>query len=389
MALAALIGAYEECDEGGLRALLPLAGRALVDSQIRAVAALGASPIVLLVDEPPQALLSLANRLRGEGMNVVLAEGAEEAAARFEADTMVIQLADGVVADHEDLAAMVEAGEAAILTVPDDDAHDEYERIDLAQRWAGLSLVEGREIGATAAMLGDWDLPSTLLRRMVQAGASFMPSAEGEGRGPLWIACAADGDGYSKRLLAASRGERRDWVARYLLPPIEDALTGWLVGTRLRPAMLLFFAALLFVGASAAFVAGHGSVAVLLLILTLPLDLVARRVAALRLKPIAKSDWRITMLWPLTALPFAALALWRLEWQGWAVLATTLALLVMAEALRPLREGALHEVWLFDRRPAILLLIPFALFGGWSAGLVLLMGYAGASLLWAQRNPAV
>ncbi|WP_260484202.1 hypothetical protein [Sphingomicrobium flavum] len=389
MALAALIGAYEECDEGGLRALLPLAGRALVDSQIRAAAAKGASPIVLLVDEPPQALVAIANRLRGEGMNVVLAEGAEDAAARFEADAAVILMADGVVADHDDLDALVAAGTSTIITVPDDDAHDDYERIDLAQRWAGLSLVEGREIGATAAMLGDWDLPSTLLRRMVQAGAGFLPSIEGEGRGPLWIASAADGEGYSKRLLAASKGERRDWVARYLLPPIEDALTGWLVGSRLRPSMLLMLAAALLVGAGISFLAGVGSLAVLLLILTLPLDLVARRVGALRLRAIAKSDWRLTMLWPLSGAVLVALGLWRYGVQGWAVLATVLATLILAEALRPLREGAVHELWLFDRRPAILLIAPFALFGGWSAGLVLLMGYAGASLIWAQRNRRV
>jgi hypothetical protein len=35
MALGALIGAYQEDDSGGLRALLPLAGRTLVEYQAR------------------------------------------------------------------------------------------------------------------------------------------------------------------------------------------------------------------------------------------------------------------------------------------------------------------------------------------------------------------
>ena len=44
MALGALIGAYQEDDAGGLRALLPLAGRTLIEYQARCLAAAGAAP---------------------------------------------------------------------------------------------------------------------------------------------------------------------------------------------------------------------------------------------------------------------------------------------------------------------------------------------------------
>jgi len=43
MALGALIGAYQEDDAGGLRALLPLAGHTLFEYQARCAAAAGAS----------------------------------------------------------------------------------------------------------------------------------------------------------------------------------------------------------------------------------------------------------------------------------------------------------------------------------------------------------
>ena len=69
--------------------------------------------------------------------------------------------------------------EALVLTVPDDEAHEDFERVDGASRWSGVALVEGRMLGATAAMLGDWDLPSTLLRRSLQAGARLVPVAPG------------------------------------------------------------------------------------------------------------------------------------------------------------------------------------------------------------------
>jgi hypothetical protein len=48
MALGALIGAYQEDDSGGLRALLPLAGRTLLEYQVRCAAAAGAAPVVVV-----------------------------------------------------------------------------------------------------------------------------------------------------------------------------------------------------------------------------------------------------------------------------------------------------------------------------------------------------
>jgi len=53
MALGALISAYQEDDQGTLRALFPLAGRTLIEYQVRCAAAAGASPIVVLVERVP------------------------------------------------------------------------------------------------------------------------------------------------------------------------------------------------------------------------------------------------------------------------------------------------------------------------------------------------
>ena len=64
MAIGALIGAYQEDDSGGLRALLPLAGRSLIEYQVRCAAAAGAAPIVVMVERVPQALQDTFERLR-------------------------------------------------------------------------------------------------------------------------------------------------------------------------------------------------------------------------------------------------------------------------------------------------------------------------------------
>ena len=70
MAVGALIGAYQEDDSGGLRALLPLAGRTLLEYQVRCAAAAGAAPIVVVVERVPQALQDAFERLRLDGIGV-------------------------------------------------------------------------------------------------------------------------------------------------------------------------------------------------------------------------------------------------------------------------------------------------------------------------------
>ena len=385
MALGALVTAIDDSEDGGLRALLPVAGRPLVELQLRAVGAAGASPIVVMVDQPPNGLTSLLDRLRGEGLNIVTAQDAADVAARFEADALVIQVADGIVPDLAQLQALAEAQTPQIITVTDEDAHERYERIDLTRRWAGLSLVEGRDIGGTAAMLGEWDLSSTLLRRSVQAGAELVAGEEGEGRGPLLVESPADAEDYSRRMLAASKGERRDWVARYVTPPIEDFLTAKLSATGIKPGWIALAGLFLAMLAIPAFLLGHGLAAVGLLLVSMPLDLVARRMASLRLKPLGSKDWRFALRWPVVGTAFLALGWWLYASVGWGAMMAALSLVVFAEVLRPLRRGARFETWLFARRPAILLLLPFGVFGQWLPGLLALTAYAGGSLILAQR----
>src|SRR5213075_3453593 len=225
MALGALIGAYQEDDAGGLRALLPLAGRTLIEYQARCLAAAGASPLIVLVERIPTALNDAFERLRGEGIAVIPVSDGNEAASRFEAGTQLILLADGIAPDMGDLASLIEEDDAAILTVPDDEAHAEFERIDSAHRWAGLARADSNMLGATAAMLGDWDLQSTLLRRAVQAGARLIPSVSGDGRGPFLAHDEESMAGYERRLLVASRTAREDAVSRYVLPMVEEIAT--------------------------------------------------------------------------------------------------------------------------------------------------------------------
>lgn len=387
MALGALIGAYQEDDAGGLRALLPLAGRTLIEYQARCLAAAGASPLIVLVERIPVALNDAFDRLRGEGIAVVPVSDGNEAASRFEAGSQLVLLADGVAPDMGDLAKLLE-DDVAILTVPDDEAHAGFERIDGTNRWAGLARLDANILGATAAMLGDWDLQSTLLRRAVQAGARLVPSTSGEGRGPFLASDEESMASYERRLLVGSRTAREDVISRYVLPIIEEVSTEKLMETSVRPAWLVHAALVMTVAAAFCFTRGWHWAAIALLILSTPLDLVAQRLAMLRLRPLSPSMPSRRLLWPAAGLALLALGWFEARHgSGWGAMMAALGAAAFAEAGRIERRGRsvpsaeLH----FNRRTAIWLALPFAIGGWWSLYLGLVAFYAATSFFILQH----
>lgn len=384
--VGALVGAYQEDDSGGLRALLPLAGRTLLEYQVRCVAAAGAAPIVVIVERVPQALQDAFERLRLDGLTVIAASDVQDAVSRFEAGSMILMVGDGVAPPAELVAALAEEPEPAVATLPDEEANAAFERIDGESRWAGVALVDTRNLGSTAAILGDWDLQSTLLRKTLQEGALRVPVSEGAA--PLLAERAEQLADFQKRLIAASRGARSDWASRYLLPPVEEIVTERLMETSIRPAWLIWLALLLTVAGALAFARGKLGVGLAFLILSTPLDIVAARLAALRLRPLpARMPSRLA-LWPAAGLALVALAWWEARHvPGWGALVAAAATLGFAEAARIEKAifPADSEIWLFSRRNAIFAAVPFAIAGTWTAYLLALLAYAAVSFFIVQH----
>lgn len=387
MALGALIGAYQEDDQGGLRALYPLAGRTLLEYQARCAAAAGAAPIVVMVERIPVALNEALDRLRAEGLPVVAVSDGDEAANRFEAGSLILQVADGLAPDMTLLARLAEHQEPAIALVPDDEAHESYERVDATSRWAGVALIDGHTLGSTAAMLGDWDLQSTLLRRTVQGGARRVAVGDASG-GTLLVHQPEDLAGFERRLLTASRGARRDWASRFVLPVVEEFATERLMESRMRPEWLMLGALLLTLAAAFAFSRGWLWQGLALMILSTPLDLVARRLASLRLKPLPPQLLTRRLLWPAAGLALLALGWWNVNHGGgWGALVAALTAAAFAEAARIEQSGTdvPPQLWLFSRRNAIFMAIPFAFAGWWNPLLAVLALYAAASFFAVQH----
>ena len=116
--------------------------------------------------------------------------------------------------------------------------------------------------------------------------------------------------------------------------------------------------------------------------------LVAERLAALRLRPLAPSTLALRLLWPFAGLALIALGWWVGNHDsGWGATLAALTAAAFAQAARNEAEGSKipGEVWLFSRRNAIIGAAPFVLGGWWTALLVTLLLYAAGSLFAAQH----
>lgn len=386
MALGALIAAHGEDDGGALHALAPLAGRTLVEYQARCAAAIGAAPIVVLVERVPPALQAAFERLRGEGIGVVPVSDAGEAAARFDPDLAVLQMADGVAPAPALLADLAEEEARTILTVPDDERHEAFERIDDRSRWSGLALIDSSLLADTARMLGDWDLQSTLLRRAVQHGARLVPAPEG--LTPFIAGSVDSAEAFDRHLLASSRSRRRDWPSRFVLPPIEDFLTRQLMGAPVQPSWLIGLALALILGAALLFTRGLPWWAMGLLLAATPLDRLAERLSTVRLRPFSRQSLPLRLLAPAHGLALLGLAWFETRHGGgWGALVAAAATIAFGEASRIERRSRElgPDLWLFSPRAALFAAIPFAAFGAWSLLIVVLAAYAAASFFIVQH----
>ena len=387
MAPGGLIGAYQQDDSGALRALLPLAGRTLLEYQVRCASAAGAAPIVVVVERVPQALQDVFERLRLDGLGVFPASGIEEAVSRFEAGSMILLIGDGVAPPAQLVAQLVERDEPVVGTVRDDEEHAAFERIDAESRWAGVAIVDSHLLGSTAAMLGDWDLQSTLLRRTLQEGAVRLRADE-NGGDPLLVEHAGQLENFQRTLLAASRGARTDWASRLILPPVEEFATEQLMETRVRPGWLIWAALALTLGGAFCFARGWLGAGLGMLALSTPLDMVASRLATLRLRPLpARMPSRLA-LWPAAGIALLALGWWEMRHgTGWGAFVAATTAAAFAEAARIERSAMPGggDMWLFSRRNAIFAAVPFALGGVWTAYLLAMLVYAALSFFIVQH----
>jgi hypothetical protein len=391
MALAALISATREAREPGvaLRATFWLAGRTLIERQARLAAGAGASIIVILVESFPAELVQAVERLRAEGLQIVTARTAAEAAAAIPLGMRLMLVADGFVGDRAHIERLMEAGRPVLLAVTDRGFDDRFERIDGETRWAGLALMDGDLLRDAAMMPSEWDLQSTLLRRALQTGVQPLPLVDEREAAELGIVeRRQDFAELQRRILASAATGPRNWLSRFVLAPIERIATGAIMTSPVTPNMIGGAAALLMALALLAFAFDWRWLGLLPLLLALPLEGIAVRLARLRLHRLAKLAWWRILTPVLAGGALVALGGSLAQEHGWGMMllaALTVAFLIALQ--HELQGRRVPGDALLANLPSLaVLMVPFAVSGLWGAGLAMLFAYAAGSFFWAQYH---
>ena len=370
------------------QALQPIAGASLVERQLRLLAAAGVTHAVLLVEGLPADMAAVVGGVRGGRMRIDIVRSLAEAVPQLHGATRVLVLAEGCLPEPDLVGQIALAPMPAVATIADGPGLERYERIDAETRWAGLALLDAGRIGDTAAMLGEWDPASTLLRRAVQEGARRVPA----GIPPLLASDQAAMAHVERRLLIGARRGRRGWARRWIEGPLSDRLLPLMLERRVPRAPVGIGAAVLAIAAGILALGGWrwGALAALLVS-------GAAMASANQLYALHGDHSRARVLQRYGRLAGLALALLGLaiglfrqdgQW-GWLLVALATAAALGTQHLMALLAkhmgGTIDLPWLAAPGALPWAILPFAIAGWWGTGAIALALYAVASAVAAGQ----
>ncbi len=401
-------------------------GISLLERQVRMALKAGASRVIVVavaLTADLGARFSEDPRVERATTNAQLAERlAGEARA-------VLHLAPGLLIDSRLVMALLSAQEwpallaaqerpalravqdGPVLQVPHDrpmllafgaSAPEGAERLDSATHWAGAALLPAALVGRVAAELGDWELSGTLARAAVEAGAgrlmvetvpTYAPARRRDApmiwARPLDEAARAAG---TASLLAAAQKGCLDWPARFIHPPLENALVRLLLPTPVTPNMVTLLTGLLGLAAIWLFARGEPLWALGLVLIVGPLDGVDGKLARTRHDFSKWGDLEHVLDKVLEYGWILALGYWLSQTHGvaawlaaWGIIAFAVSEAASGEFFRRFTGRQLDDWGPFERRFRLVggrrntffwSFLPFAVAGWWWEGFLMILGYA-------------
>jgi phosphatidylglycerophosphate synthase len=194
-------------------------------------------------------------------------------------------------------------------------------------------------------------------------------------------------------LVASAQKGCLDWPARWLHPPIEDALTRLLLPTFVTPNMVTAYGAVLGVAATIAFARGQLLLGLVIVLLLGPIDGVDGKLARVRYEFSRWGDMEHVLDKVLEYSWYMAIGIWLYLHGGGTgsllaplgVAAFGLAEAVQGEFFRRFTGRQLDDWGPFERRLRLVasrrntnfwLLLPFGLAGAWEEGMLAMLAYA-------------
>lgn len=190
------------------------------DFRIRSAIRAGARHVVVVAGRITPQIVTAIDRARADGVSVALARTAIEVADLFHPDEAVLLLSGQAIVE-DDLLERLLSAKQPILACVGAGGDAVWELIDARARWTGLGRIDGARVRSTAAMVGDWDLASTLLRQAVTAKAERLMLGE---TSLLWRADRQDERiAASRHIVRVSADNSGGWVTRFIIKPAVQA----------------------------------------------------------------------------------------------------------------------------------------------------------------------
>lgn len=230
MTLAALIILDDE------RPVTPVLGMSWPEFRMRRAVRAGARHLVVVATRVSRDVVAAIDRLRGEGLSTTLVRSAGEVADLFHPDEAVLLMGGSAVVADARLAELLLHEGPALLCVDAARANAAHELIDAKGHWVGFARIDGAQVRATTATVGDWDLGSTLMRQAIAGRATRIFLADGE----LLLDAATPGGAIqvSRALAATGNDQWQGWGDRWLVNPLASALVAAVPGAL--PALAKF-----------------------------------------------------------------------------------------------------------------------------------------------------
>lgn len=406
MGFVAVVSAGESEPSRPSPGLGVVGGISLLERQVRAALASGAEAVAVLAAALPS---HIAARLAAEARCWRVATPAA-LAGRLEGEQRdVVVFAPAVLLDERLIAAVAQAV-GPILVDFAASPPPGAERLDSQSHWAGIVRLKGDMVAAVAADLGDWDLTGTLVRAAVESGAarlsveSLPVYAPARRRDVPMLWCVpldpVARNQATEALIAASQKGCLDWPARFIHPPIENALVRLLLPTRVTPNIVTLMTGILGVIAIIMFATGNLWWGLGLVLVVGPLDGVDGKLARTRHEFSRWGDLEHVLDKILEYGWFVALGSWFVQEHGLAAWLATAGIILFAlveassgEFFRRFTGRQLDDWGPFERRFRLIggrrntffwSLLPFAAFGAWWPGFLFILAYAGITTGIAQ-----
>lgn len=151
------------------------ANQSILELQIEQLKRSGIRRFLVEVDNVAGWLLTLVDKSRAQGLVFEFVRSAGDVRTNMQSEEMLVVLAEALFVDPDLLDKILQHSGSFVATVDGRDDNDQFERIDLNTRWAGIARVDARTVSAIADLPDGWSVASSLLRQALQHEVGYSP----------------------------------------------------------------------------------------------------------------------------------------------------------------------------------------------------------------------